>query len=331
MKDRTIANFALSGVSVFVVTALTFGPNPLPASAEDQPDTVTLVIHANKAADAYNQQQWAQAKDEFRFCIGQRPASMEYYEGLYNTCMKSGEWDQVAYALEKMFAIDPSQKVAHAYEYGQALFHLNRFDDAIPMLKNALRSVDLPDALTYIPKKHVMPVTTLDPEQAKLEAARVEAAKVAAAKLAAEKVYKHTDLDMTTALSYQNAIKSECILLAEYQGYDKSPDIGWNHPPQAHYYITEILKGPPLNKHMPVKYEFHDVINPTMPKGWKFDEKKCMPEKDSKWIMFIEFAVPKRGMFEMYQGSYGIQPANDDNLNKLYALLDKYNMRNTHS
>jgi hypothetical protein len=47
--------------------------------------------------------------------------------------------------------------------------------------------------------------------------------------------------------------------------------------------------------------------------------------------LFIEFAVPKRGMFETFQGSYGRQPATDDNLNNLYQLLDKFNMRNPNS
>jgi tetratricopeptide (TPR) repeat protein len=308
------SNKILLGLSVFALTSLSLAPNLVPAMAqpETQPDTVTLATHANKAALAYNGQQWAQAKEEFRFCIGQRPTSMEYYEGLYNTCMRSGEWDQVAYALDKMFAIDPSQKTALAYQYGQALFHLNRFDEAIPYLKTALRTVTIPE-VDYIPKKHEIPTTQLDPEAAKAEAARAEAAKVEAANLAEKTRYKPTVLVMTTDLSFLNAAtKSECILLAEYDGYDKSNDIGWNHCPEARYHVSEILKGPPLTRALPVKYEFHDTFTTAMPKDWKFSD-KIMPEKGSKWILFIENAVPKRGMFELYQGSYGRQPANDEN------------------
>ena len=124
--------------------------------------------------------------------------------------------------------------------------------------------------------------------------------------------------------SYDNAIRSECICIAEYKGYEKgtdSTDINWNTPPQAHYRITDILKGPPLNKDIPVKYEFHNYVDIKMPKGWKFDEKKMMPAKDSKWILFIEFAVPKRGMFELFQGSYGRQEMTDENVNHLYDSL----------
>jgi tetratricopeptide (TPR) repeat protein len=315
MTVRTIANFALFALGALALTSLSLAP----ATAQDQEkDTVTLATRANKAALAYNGQQWAQAKEDFRFCIGQRPTAMEYYEGLYNTCMRSGEWDQVAYALDKMFAIDPNQKTALAYQYGQALFHLNRFDEAIPYLKKALTTVNIPE-VDYIPKKHEIPTT------------EPTIAYVAPTPPPPPKPYAPIPLDESTALSFLNAAThSECICLAEYKGYDKSPDISWNHSPQAQFRITEILKGPPLNANLPVKFEFHDSVKTDMPKDWKFSD-KVMPEKDSKWILFIEFAVPKRNMFEMYQGSYGRQPANDENLNNLYALLDKYNMRNTHS
>jgi tetratricopeptide (TPR) repeat protein len=276
-----------------------------------QPDTVTLVVHANKAAKAYNDQQWAEAKNEFRICIGERPQSVEFYEGLFNTCMKSGEWDQVAYALEKIFAIDPSQKIAHSYEYGQALFNLNRYDEAIPNLKTALKTANNP-TFEYTPKKKRQ--TEIQPSTGTI---------------CIFDVVRETG----PLLSYLHAsTHSESICLAEYKGYDESNDIGWNLPPKAHYHITEVLKGPPYPMLLPVKFEFHDLIDPTMPKGWKFSE-KLMPEKDSKWILFIEFAVPRRATsgqwFELYQGSYGRQPATEENLKQLNSLLDKYNMRNT--
>jgi len=295
-------------------------PIVTPANAQ-QSDTLTLVVHANKAAKAYTDQQWAKAKNEFRICIGEKQ-SVEFYEGLYNTCMKSGEWDQVAYALEKIFAIDPSQKIAHSYEYGQALFYLNRYDEAIPYLKSALTAVDDPVPV-YTPKVKNVPV------------------------LASPIVSTGCRFD-NLPLAYVNAAThSESICLAEYAGYDRSGDIDWDHPPQAHYQITEILKGPSYDdaahrftkgvdqvhhlhgRALPVKYEFHDLVNPTMPNGWKFSE-KLMPEKDSKWILFIEFAVPKRGMFELYQGSFGRLPAIEENLNQVKALLDKYNLLNRH-
>ena len=288
----------------------------LPVSAEE---SVTLIRHSNKAADYYNGGDYGRARDEYRTAIGLAPKSPEYYEGLYNTCMKSGEWDQVAFALEKLFELDPKKQQTLAYEYGQALYHLNKYGEAVPWLKKALAQADLPTPV-FTPKikqLDIVPTTPYVPPKP------VEVAVVPVKPKEPERAPE------TYALSYDNAVKSECIVLAEYENYEKG-DIHWNHPPLAHYHITKILKGPPLNKSLPLKYEFHDYVNTAAPSGWKFGD-NVMPEKGSQWILFIEFAVPKRGMFETFQGSFGRQPATDENLNNLYSLLDKYNMRNVNS
>lgn len=122
--------------------------------------------------------------------------------------------------------------------------------------------------------------------------------------------------------NYENAVHSECILIAEYLGYQKNPDVRFNQPIQADYKIVKILKGPPLNKRLPIKYEFHDHSNPPTPPGWKFSEKE-MPAVGSRWLIFIEHAVPHNGQFETYEGNYGRQPETEDNLNKIYELLAK--------
>ena len=120
--------------------------------------------------------------------------------------------------------------------------------------------------------------------------------------------------------TYKNAVHSECISIAEYLGYQKNPDVKFNQPIQADYKIVRILKGPPLNKRLPIKYEFHDHSNPPTPPGWKFSEKE-MPAVGSQWLIFIEHAVPHNGQFETYEGNWGRQPASEDNLNKVYELL----------
>lgn len=125
---------------------------------------------------------------------------------------------------------------------------------------------------------------------------------------------------MNYGLSYQNAIHSESVVIAEYLGYQKNPDVRWNQPIQADYKIVKFLKGPPLNRHLPIKYEFHDHSNPPTPKDWKFNPKD-MPAVGSQWLIFIEHSVPHNGQFETYQGTYGRQPATEDNLNKVYQLL----------
>jgi hypothetical protein len=120
--------------------------------------------------------------------------------------------------------------------------------------------------------------------------------------------------------TYKNAVHSECVLIAEYLGYKKNPEVRFNQPLEADYRIVKILKGPPLNKRLPIKYEFHDHTNPPTPPGWTFTEKE-MPAVGSQWLIFIEHAVPHNGQFETYEGSYGRQQASEDNLNKIYELL----------
>lgn len=121
--------------------------------------------------------------------------------------------------------------------------------------------------------------------------------------------------------TYKNAVHSESVLIAEYVGYQKNPDVRFNQPILADYKIVKVLKGPPLNKRLPIKYEFHDHSNPPTPPGWKFNEKELMPAVGSQWLIFIEHAVPHNGQFETYEGSWGRQPATEDNLNQVYELL----------
>jgi hypothetical protein len=125
------------------------------------------------------------------------------------------------------------------------------------------------------------------------------------------------------SLSLQNACNSESVMIAEYLGYEKNPDIRFNQPARAEYHIVKILKGPPLNRRLPVKYEFHDHSDPKTPAGWKFNDKD-MPEKGSKWLIFINNSVPHNGQFETYEGSYGRQPMTEENLNKVYQFLGSH-------
>lgn len=109
-----------------------FAAVPLQVQAEE---SVTLIRHSNKAADYYNAGDYGRAREEYRIAIGLSPKSVELYEGLYNAAMKNNEWDQVAFAIEKIFELDPKKQPALSYEYGQALFHLNKYDEAVPWLK----------------------------------------------------------------------------------------------------------------------------------------------------------------------------------------------------
>jgi tetratricopeptide (TPR) repeat protein len=306
---------------------LLFAPKASAAADTAPVWTVTMLTHYNKAVEAYNRSDWGTAKDNFRMAIGDAAGQdlPELWEGLLNTCMHSEEWDQVALACEKLGAIDPVAKNQVAFEYGMALYKLNRYQEAVPVLKRALMYVDQPLAPPYRPTKkgdeiiaetnpNANPVVNTNPHPVVVAAPKVEAPKI--------------KVDAKDYLNYENAIHSELILLATYEGCQKTDDpITWNNPPNTNWKIVKILKGPPQNPHIYVRYEFHDNVNRAMPKDWHYDEKAMMPQKGSEWIIFIEFAFIKRGAYETYQGSYGRQMATDANLNELYAQLDAHNMR----
>jgi tetratricopeptide (TPR) repeat protein len=292
--------------------------------------SITITRHANAAAKAFAAQDYHKAKDEYRIAIGLSPDTLEFYYGLYAVCVHSGEWDQVVFALEKIFEIDSSKKRPLLAQYGEALFHLNQYDKAVPILKQALKEADLPapkiSLVVPAPMPEVAPETPSGPGGAASVIPNTTVASPSGNLPSIGPVPEHqTILARDTAtfkLSFQNASHSECILTAKYLDYIHSPDIQFFHPPIAKYYITKILKGPPLNKDLPIRYEFYDRSSSGgMPIGWKFGKDK-MPEKGSEWIIFIRNAVPRDGAFDTYEGSYGRQPAIEENLNQIYALLE---------
>jgi len=294
--------------------------------------SITITKHANAAARAFAAHDYKKAKEEYRIAIGLSPETLEFYYGLYDVCVHTEEWDQVVFALEKIFEIDASKKRPLLAQYGEALFRLGHYDDAVPVLKQALKEADLPApkiALVVQPPVPIpeeeKPVDPNAPGGAASSTPDLTVAPVNGNLPSTGPIPSHPTLlakDTTKfKLSFQNAAHSECILIAEYLDYQHNPDIQFFHPPIANYHITKILKGPPLNSELPVRYEFYDRINNALPEGWKFGPDK-MPKKGSSWIIFIMNAVPRDGAFDTYQGSYGRQPANDENLNQIYALLE---------
>jgi hypothetical protein len=295
---------------------------PVAAMADEEGEwSVTLIKHANKAIEAYNRGDWATAKTEFRTCIGLNPKDEEFYDGLMNSCLKTNEWDQVAFAAQKIAEMDPGRKGEVAFFAGMAMYRLNRFDEAIPWLKQAIASNDK-GMQPFHPTAKDEGLAAASHPSAPAPPPLVKPDYSVVAVKAKDVLNKQEYLEYETALTH-----SEGIILATYEGVDRG-DFHWNNPPTSHWHREKILKGPPMNQEVPVRFEFHDAVNPAMPAGWKWVEKAVMPEKGSSWILFFEGAYARSGAWDTYQGSYGRQPATDENLNKLYALLDKYNMRN---
>jgi hypothetical protein len=262
-----------------------------------------------------------------------------------NCSEKLNDWPSVAGAIEKMFLIAPVKKKFYEYDYGMALYKMNRFEEAIPHLKAALATADIPPP-PFKPLQvktdeegggAVIP-TIAPPTGTSSTGANTNVASASSNSQAGKTLREDlSGVDSTSGetqaqvashlLSYDNAIRSECIVIAEYRGCEKAENIRYNSPPRTAFHITEILKGPPLNKDLPVRYAFHTPFNGDPPENWKFDEKTMLPEKGSKWILFIEFAVPERLQFNTYMGSYGRQPATEANLDKLDKLLESHNMK----
>jgi len=292
--------------------------------AEDDTEwTMTLISHVNKAIGAYNRGDYRTAKDEYRTSIGLSPKTAEFYDGLMYSSLHTGEWDQVAFAANEIARLEPSRKAEVAFLNGMALYRLNRFDDAVPLLRLALQfngnnSIDdfhptpKDEALVGLshPENHVATPTLVDKPKPVIRAI--------------ERLNRDEYLSLETACT-----RTELIVLCTYEGIQKGTEINYNNPPITIWNRGQILKGPPTNPKIPIWFEFHDYIkNGPVPKDWKFDEKAMMPEKGSKWIIFIENFYAKNGAYTTYQGSYGRQPATEANLNQLYSILDKYNMRN---
>lgn len=291
--------------------------------------SITLTRHARDAAKAAKQGQWSAAEAAYKSALSLDNKAGDLNYGLYNAAAHSNNWQQATTALEDIFQFEPAAKPHLLAEYGQCLASAGRLEEAVPILKKALVTADadagfLPGKLQALMIKTDKVVHPFDrPHTAKeLEDAANEV-----------KVFKpaaipYVDPDGLTfrksskALSYENAYKyCEFIGICTFESYDKSDDITFYHPPVARFRIEKILKGPKLNRAMPVRFEFHDKSDSEPDKDWKFTADK-MPTKGSKWLLFSEMAIPTNGAFETYRGNYGRQEATPENLNKMYKVME---------
>jgi hypothetical protein len=342
---RTSLATTLGFVSLFVASSFL---GTLAFDETGSTGSITITKHATDAAKAFSGGDWAKARDEYRTAISLSPDTIEFYYGLYDVCTHSREWDQVAFALEKIFELDPTKKKQLGAEYGEALTNLARYDEAIPVLKQALVDANTPMPKFVPPtiiappaekpsqKPPSTPATTGTGTTTTTGAAPVGTVTSADDILLPGGAFAKLRRPEEKAVTIENgslakfaktfetaAPRSECILIATYEGYTHSPDISYYHPPIAKYRIQKYLKGPPLNKDLPLRFEFHDRSEGTeAPKGWKFDDKTVMPAKGSEWLIFIKNGLPRDGAFDTYMGNYGRQEANEENLNHVYSLLE---------
>lgn len=289
--------------------------------------SILIARKAHEAAIALKQQNWAAAQGLYKSLIGMKPDEDDFYFGLYEASRRMQQWAEVGGALDQLFQHAQKYRNKMALEYGECLFHQNKYSEAEPVLKEALTKIDQPSLVEKQLKlvmikgirKHVKVVGPIVKPLVKPDLTP----KAPPPKIKQEQIDPNTsDVDLKLNIAY---MKSECVLVATFDHMVKSDEmITFYNPPEAIYKIERILKGPPLNRTLPLRYEFHDKTNDPKPKGWKFNEQKMMPKKGSKWIIFIQNAVPVDRKFETYHGCWGRIQYTEDNIDKVLKIKDEH-------
>lgn len=288
--------------------------------------SVTIQRAAQAAAKAMKQGQWGIAQGEYKKAIGFDPQEEDFYFGLYESSHQMQQWDQCALALEELFNKNPKFKDQMLIEYGEVLFKLNRYDEAEPILKKALASVAEPGVTeTRLKRLLEKSIIVKKPEAGPIIEYKAPEEFVVPErehKIHADEVHDHKS---RKSLTFLNAfMKSEGVYVAEYKDYEQAGLVSYFKPPQANYKIVEYLKGPPLSRTLPIKYEFHEkIVGEEKPADWKWSE-SLMPKKGSKWIIFIPNCVPIDGKFETFHGSYGRQEFNEENIDEIHRIIQEH-------
>lgn len=287
--------------------------------------SVTTSEVARAAAQAMRRGDWEAAQSEYNKALGFDSSQEDFYFGLYQSSRQLKRWDQVARALEQLFKQKPALRDELSLEYGECLYNLNRYNEAEPILKQALTKIDKPSVVDH---KVELVIEKGDPPKGPPEKGRMIAWKEPVqpvvpvrTELPAQKI----DEGSRESLTLLNAVtKCESIAIAEFKGFSSKGQVSYQRCPEAVYKIDQILKGPPLNKRLPVMYEFHEHIRgETKPVDWKWDP-AMMPKEGSKWIIFVENAVPVDGMFKTFHGAFGRQELNEINIDEVHRIIQEH-------
>jgi len=326
MKIARVSACALRCALACTFAVSLSGPYAVRAAESDDVGlygSVTTTRKATSAAEHMRKAQWGEAQADYRALIGENPKQEDFYVGLYKSSMKLNQWDQVALALEELCSINPTYKEKLSLERGECNYHLNRYSEAEPQLKLALNKIAEP---SFIEERYdkLMKKSTIThvPQAGPIHDY------VAPVKHEPEK-YKTTDVrgshfdSSEHSLSLKNAfLRSEKIVVADFVGYE-GKNVTFFAPPKATYKIDRFLKGGALNKTIYLRYEFHNKTNMERPDGFKFAQ-DTMPEPGSKWILFIDNAVPVDGMYETYKGSFGRVAYTDENLDQILQIIETH-------
>lgn len=230
-RTRLSDHFLLSGLALLLLSTNA-------AWAIDSSDdvgvygSITTTRLAREANTAAERGDWPAAVNYYRQAIAQSPEQVDFYYGLYDASTHSNDWSQASFALESLFEKDAAAKTHMQAEYGQVLTYQNRFDEAIPVLKNALKTVDadavflptkLRDVKARISTVVEAPKRALTPEEIKRMNDEVAAPVVPQHDLVIGDKVRADRSDL--ALTFENAFNySEFIGICTYESFDKESD-----------------------------------------------------------------------------------------------------------
>jgi len=118
--------------------------------------------------------------------------------------------------------------------------------------------------------------------------------------------------------------ESEWIAECEYRGYKENGKITLKNSPTADFCWVQVFKGPPLSMGPKIYFEFDPPKSEEEERNWTFAP-SMMPEMRSRWIIFVQNAVPIPGKgFLTYKGSLGRIPATPENRKVLNAIIEKH-------
>jgi|AGTN01.1.fsa_nt_gi hypothetical protein len=282
--------------------------------------SVLITRSADKAARAMKALKWAEAQGEYIKLTGMKPNEEDFYVGLYCSSHNLGQWDQVMRALSELFALKPEYKERMTLEYGEACYHLNRYDEAEIYLKKALGHVNEESFLQQrlkrvLDKGIIIETAVLGPVIEYKEKPEIKPVP-----------WVPTPEDPRKALTLENAfMRSEAILVCTFKSYEKGDGaITFFNPPKAIFKIDEELKtSARWNPIIPVRFEFHEDLKEDKPEGWNFSP-DMMPKKGSKWIIFIPNSVPVDGAYKTYQGKFGMIPYSVDEYDKVLKIIKEH-------
>lgn len=264
---------------------------PGPDFPDYESEEVTELAH--EAISSLIKGNWTSAQKSYIQLIAVAPMIEDFYFGLYYTSKHLEKWDKANDALEGLFKLNPSLKDKLSFEFGESLFHVNRFVEAEEQLTKAL---------TQLESNSILPE--------RLNRLRHKPIRIDRSRLNIEDAFK----------------RSEGIYVCAYKDYELrfpyQTTVTFFKPPVARFATIERIKGPDLGSDLPVRFEFHCRVGEPKPERWKFNE-MMMPAAGSKWILFIPNCVAIEDQYQTYHGRYGIMEYTDENYGKLMNLVEK--------